>query len=163
MARPLKVLVLWRNYPNNVMEVLGMWVRGPVRESTKFCTPIVVSPVPYCPPLPWLAENYARFRRVERKRTDQGVESIHPRMLVGPGASTFTIEWFLYLQAIRATVRAIRKTFPFDLIHAQFAYPDGVVAAALGRRYDVPVVITEQNSWVPWIDQFPTVRRRSIE
>ena len=159
---PLRVLVLSRNYPNNVMQVLGLWVRNVLRESTRHCDVKVVSPVPYSPPLPGLPENYARFRRIERRRWDGAIESIHPRMLVGPGSTTFSYEWLLYLRAVSATVRALRREFPFDLIHAQFAYPDGVVAAALGRQYDVPVVITEQNSWLPWMNQFSGVRARSI-
>jgi glycosyltransferase involved in cell wall biosynthesis len=158
----LRVLVLSRNYPNNVMEVLGLWVRGPVRELAKYCEVKVVSPTPYCPPLPWLPANFARFRQVDRKRLDHGIESIHPRMIIGPGATTFTNEWRLYLAAVRRSVRRLRATFPFDLIHAQFTYPDGVVAACLGRQYDVPVVITEQNSWLPWMNDYASVRRRSI-
>src|SRR6266540_56094 len=158
----LRVLVLSRNYPNNVMDMLGLWVRAVVRESAKSCSVKVVSPVPYCPPLPGMPENYARFRRVERRRWDLGIESIHPRMIVGPGSTTFAIEWLLYLHSIRSTVRALRREFPFDLIHAQFTYPDGVVAACLAREYNVPFIITEQNSWIPWMNDHSTVRRRSI-
>jgi teichuronic acid biosynthesis glycosyltransferase TuaC len=158
----LRVLVLSRNYPNNVMDLLGVWVQGQVRETAKFCDVKVVSPTPYCPPLPYLPTNYARFRQVARKRWDHGIESIHPRMIVGPGSTTFTSEWWLYLASVRRSVRMLRKEFPFDLIHAQFTYPDGVVAAWLGRQYDVPVVITEHNSWVPWINDYASVRRRSV-
>ncbi len=159
---PLRVLVLSRNYPNNIMQVLGLWVRNVVRESAKFCELKVVSPVPYSPPLPGLAENYARFRRIERRRWDGRIESIYPRMLVGPGRTTFPYEWRLYLRAVGSTVRALRREFPFDVIHAHFTYPDGVAAASLGQRWGVPVVITEHNSWLPWMNEFPGVRVRSI-
>lgn len=35
-----------------------------------------------------------------------------------------------------------RKQIKFDLIHAHFAYPQGYVAAKLGQKFNVPVVIT---------------------
>jgi teichuronic acid biosynthesis glycosyltransferase TuaC len=161
-SRPLRVLVLSRNYPNNVMPTLGLWVRNVVRELTKFCEVRVVSPVPYCPPLPGLPDNYARFRRIERQTQDRGIRAIHPRMILGPGSTMFSLESWLYLQAIRRSVDALRREFPFDLIHAQFTYPDGIVATSLGRRYAVPVVITEHNSWLPWMNEYSAVRRRSI-
>src|SRR5262249_230342 len=91
-----------------------------------------------------------------------GVEVLHPRFLVGPGYSTHQIEWLLYDAAIRKSVAGMRANFPFDLIHAHFTYPNGVVAAPLGRRYGVPVVITDQNPWGAWMDQCPSVRRKAI-
>jgi len=160
--KQLRVLVLSRSYPNNVTELLGLWVQGLVRQSAQFCEVKVISPVPYCPPFPHIPENYSRFRRVVRRRWDDGVEVLHPRFLAGPGYSTHSIEWLLYDVAIRRSVTGMRRNFPFELVHAHFTYPDGVVAARLGRRYGVPVVITEQNPWRPWMDRYPSVRRRAI-
>lgn len=156
------MLVLSRNYPNNVMELLGLWVQGQVRESARFCDVKVISPVPYSPPIPGLPEEYARFRRVARRRREGDVEILHPRFLVGPGYSTHRIEWLLYYGAVRKAVARMRRDFPFDVIHAHFTYPDGVVAAHLGRHYGVPVVITEQNPWGPWLEKYPDVGRRAI-
>ncbi|HEV3330988.1 MAG TPA: glycosyltransferase [Bryobacteraceae bacterium] len=158
----LRVLVLSRSYPNNVMELLGLWVQGLVRESTRFSEVKVISPVPYCPPFPHIPENYSRLRRVARRRWDDGVEVFHPRFLVGPGNSTHQIESLLYRAAIRKSVARLWRDFQFDLIHAHFTYPDGVVATHLGRRYGVPVVITEQNPWGPWMDQYAGIRRRAV-
>jgi glycosyltransferase involved in cell wall biosynthesis len=144
------------------MELLGLWVQGLVRESARFCQVKVISPVPYCPPLPRMPENYSRFRRVARHRWDEGVEVFHPRFLVGPGNSTHRMEWCLYGAAIRKSVARLRRDFQFNLIHAHFTYPDGVVAAHLGRHYGVPVVITEQNPWGSWMDQHASVARRAV-
>jgi glycosyltransferase involved in cell wall biosynthesis len=158
----LKVLVLSPSYPNNVTELLGLWVQGQVRHSARFCAPKVVAPVPYCPPFPGLPENYSRFRRVARRRWNDGVEVLHPRFVVGPGSSLYSLEWRLYHAGIRKLVQELRRSFSFDLIHAHFTYPDGVVAVHLGRRYGVPVIITEQVPWGPWMmDNYPAVRRYS--
>jgi len=158
----LRVLVLSRAYPNNVTALQGLWVQRLVRQSARFCELKVVSPVAYCPPLPGIPENYSRFRRVVRRRWDGPVEVFHPRFVLGPGQTTYTMEWLLYYAGIRKTIRHLRRDFSFDLIHAHFTYPDGVVAAHLGRRYGVPVVITEHNLWGPWMNQWSGVRERAI-
>jgi len=46
-------------------------------------------------------------------------------------------------QAGRALDAFTRRFGPPDLIHARAIYPGGVAAVELGRRFDVPVVITE--------------------
>jgi teichuronic acid biosynthesis glycosyltransferase TuaC len=156
---PPKVLFLSRSYPNSATELLGLWVERLVRHSTRFCQPKVVSPVPYCPPFPGLPESYARFRQVERHVWNGGIEVFHPRLIVGPGYSLYNAEWMLYYAAIRKLVERLRRSFPFDLIHAHFTYPDGVVAVHLGRRYGVPVIITEHVPWHVWTDKYARVRR----
>jgi teichuronic acid biosynthesis glycosyltransferase TuaC len=158
--QPLKVLVLSRSYPNSVLELLGLWVEGPVRHSTKFCEPKVISPAPYCPPLPGLPESYSRFRQVEKRCFRNGIEVFYPRLFTGPGYTFYNVEWLLYELAVRKLAGRIRKAFPFDLIHAHFTYPDGVVAARLGRRFGVPVLITEHAPWEMWANR-PTVLRRA--
>ena len=141
---------------------MGLWVQGLVRQSARSCDMKVISPVAYCPPLPGMPENYARFRRVHRKRHDGAIEIRHPRFLLGPGYSTHRIESQLYYAGIRSTVAELWRSWRFDLIHAHFTYPDGVVAARLGQRYGVPVVITEQNPWGPWMNQYKGVCRKAI-
>ena len=158
---PLRVLVLSRNYPNNVMELLGIWVERLVRHSTMYCKPKVIAPVPYLPPFPWFGEYYTRFRCVEAHRMADGIEVFHPRFLVGPGYSLHNIESLTYYLGVRRLVNRLHQIFPFDLIHAHFTYPDGVVAAWLGRRYGVPVVITEQAPWWSWMEEYPFVRRQA--
>ncbi len=161
-AHPLKVLVLSRNYPNNVLELLGLWVERLVRHSTLYCAPKVVAPVPYCPPLAGVSSYYAQFRRILSRRWSDGIEVFHPRFLVGPGYWLHSFEWMTYYLAVRRLVDRLRREFPFQIIHAHFTYPDGVVAARLARRYGVPLVITEQVPWRPWMEDYPLVRRRAL-
>ncbi|MGH9685852.1 MAG: glycosyltransferase [Candidatus Acidiferrales bacterium] len=161
-ARRLKVLVLSKNYPNPVLEVMGLWAEAMVRSSQKFCEPKVISPVQYCPPVPGLPEYYTRLRTIPRKRWLNGIEVFHPRFITGPGYSLYSIESAAYYMAVRSLVQRLRQEFPFDLIHAHFTYPDGVVAVRLAKRFRVPVIITEQNPWGPWMDQNAIVRRQSV-
>ena len=158
---PYKVLVLSRNYPNDVTPILGLWVEGLVRHVSKICEIKVVAPTPYCPPLPGFT-GFTKFRSVERKQNVDGVEVLHPRFLTGPGYSTYNLESNLYFWSICRQVDRLREDFHFDVIHAYFGYPDGVVAAKLAARYKVPFIITEQASWIPWMDNYPRVRQQAV-
>ncbi len=158
---PPKVLLLSRNYPNRITPILGLWVEGLVRHVAQLCEIKVIAPTPYCPPLPGLKQ-FTKFRAVERRLEVNGVEVFHPRFLTGPGYSTYNLESSLYYSSIYRHVDRLRRNFRFDLIHAFFGYPDGVVAARLAARYNIPFIITEQASWIPWMDNYPSVQRRSV-
>jgi teichuronic acid biosynthesis glycosyltransferase TuaC len=159
--RPLKVLYLSRNYPNNVLPLLGLWVQGLVENCARLCECRVISPVPYCPPLPAICRDYTRFRTVVRQQHADGIEVFHPRFLVPPSHRFHGVESYTYYVAILKLVRQLHQRFPFELIHAHYTYPDGWVAARLGRALRLPVVITEQNPWKPWMDDYPAVRRQA--
>ncbi len=161
-GRRLKVLVLSRNYPNDVMPVMGLWVEGLVRYCAGLCDIRVVAPVPYCPPFPGLSESYTRFRRIPPRETRQGVDILHPRFLLPPGYAFHGLESIPYYWSAAGCIDRLRRDFDFDIIHAHFSFPDGCVAARLGRRYGVPVIITEQAPWRPWMDDYKLARRQAL-
>ncbi len=158
----LKILVLSRNFPNNIVDSLGLWVKRLVckvaeREDVK-----VISPTPYCPPIPRFYE-YTRFRRVVHHSQENGFEIFYPRFIVGFGRILYPTEAISYLIGIHKKVARIRRKFAFDLIHAHFIYPDGVVAAFLAQHYNVPLVITEHAPWSPnWIDKSILIRFQAL-
>jgi glycosyltransferase involved in cell wall biosynthesis len=164
-AASLKLLVLSRNYPNPVLPLLGLWVERPTAAVARLVDAEVVSPVPWFPPLPAFAapEALRRFRQVPRRHVRRGVEIHHPRFLVGPGYKLHAQEARSYYAGVHRTVRDLRRWFPFDLIHAHFGYPDGVVAERLGREHGVPVVVTEHAPWHPWMEHFASVRKQTIK
>jgi len=158
---PLKVLVLSRSYPNRVLPYSGLWVEGLVRHAAGLCEPRVIAPVPYCPPLPGFVP-YTRFRRIAPRERAKSIEVWHPRFLVGPGYSLHSFEASTYYWGVQHRVEDLHREFPFDLIHAHFSYPDGVVAARLARRYRVPALITEHAPWLPWMEDYPRVRHQAV-
>ena len=152
-----------RSYPNNVFETLGLWTERPARELVRFVDVQVISPVPYCPPLPRhgrLAQ-YARFRDVARYEDRGGIKVHRPRFLTGPGSSLQCVEHRSYSGAVARAAAAVRREFAFDLIHAHFVYPDAVAAWRLSRRYRVPFLITDQAPWHPWLER-PCVRKWAL-
>jgi glycosyltransferase involved in cell wall biosynthesis len=102
------------------------------------------------------------MRDVERQRRDGDVDVHHPRFLVGPGQTTYALEAAATYASIARRVSRLHRRKPFDLIHAHFSYPDGVVAVMLGRRLGIPVVVTEHVLWKPWMSSYPLVRRQAV-
>lgn len=160
-SRRRKVLVFSRNYPSDSMPLLGPWVEQWARATARHADVQVVAPVPYCPPVSsHLA--ISRFRRIPKKETINGIPVTRPRFISGPGYSLHSFESRLWNLSLTPELDRLREEFRFELIHAHFSYPDGAVAAALGRRYGVPVIITEHARWRPWMDHYPTVRRIAV-
>ncbi len=166
-TRPLRVLMLSRSYPSDVFPNSGLWVERPtvlLNERDGFEVR-VVSPQPYCPPLPGVGSlgHYARFRRIAGNEVRNGVEILRPRFASGPGSTTNAVESRAYEWGIRRILDRLRGRFPFDLIHAHFIYPEGASAHALSRRYDVPFVVSEHAPWSAERFARRSVRRTSID
>jgi len=162
--RRLRVLVLSRSYPSDLLPTLGLWVERPTRLLAERCDVQVVSPVPWCPPAPAVGplRQFVRFRSIPRRETRAGVQIERPRFLAGPGWSLHRFEARAQEHAIRREVDRLHRTNPFDLIHAHMIYPEGAVAHRLSRRYGVPFVVSEHAPWTEqWFASGP-VRRQAL-
>jgi len=158
IRRP-RVLVLSRNFPNPALPTLGIWTARLVQASRSAADPVVVAPVPWVPPgLP--RESFGRYRAVPASRTDDGVAVYHPRVPQSPGYALHALEAMAAYPFVRRITDILHGERPFDLIHAHFIYPDGVIAARLGARYGIPVMTTEHAPWLPWLADYPRVRRQ---
>jgi glycosyltransferase involved in cell wall biosynthesis len=158
MKKP-RVLVLARNYPNNAFQTLGLWTERLVVASAHVAIPTVVAPVPYAPPFVPIT-SVRRFRSVERTSERSGVAVYRPRILVGPGQLLHALDARLAYRSLRRAIVALHRATPFDVIHAHFIYPEGVVAARIGAELGIPVVSSEHAMWRPWLDRHPSVRRQ---
>jgi len=157
----INVLVLSRNYPNNVLPYLGPWVQQWAKFTQGPCKVCVVAPIPYYPPLPGPSD-FRRFRQVPAQQRYDDIRVFHPRFLTGPGYTTYDLDAQAYYWGVSKTIDRLWQKTPFNLIHAHFVYPDGVVGARLAQRYDVPLVITEHAFWQPWLDDYPRVRKLAL-
>ena len=84
----------------------------------------------------------------------------HPRVLAGPGQLLHAFDARLAYPSIRKSVIDLHRVTPFDVIHAPFIYPEGVIASRLGAELGVPVVSSEHAMWRPWLDRHASVRRQ---
>jgi teichuronic acid biosynthesis glycosyltransferase TuaC len=156
-----RVLVLSFNYPSTGFPIRGVWVERLTRLAASFARPVVVSPVPWAV-LVALSMQWGRLARVPRNRRDGQVEIHHPRIVLLPARALHAAEARLGYPAIRRYVDRLQRDEPFDLIHAHFIYPEGVIASRLGLRYGIPVVTTEHANWLPWLDDHRRVRRQVL-
>lgn len=156
-----KVLVLSGEYADDAGDFPGLWVKRLVDHSTRFCEPKVVAPIPCRLPFGGLRRGQRRDGGISDSR-GAGVEVFHPRFVLGPGGLRHAVEWATYSMAVGRTVARLRRVFPFELIHAYSTYPDGCVAVRLGRRYHVPVIISDRTRWGRWMDDSPMVCRQSV-
>ena len=66
-------------------------------------------------------------------------------------------------EALLPLLGEIRARFPFDVIDAEFFWPDGVAAVALGRALGIPVSIKARGSDIDLWSGRETIRRQMIE
>ncbi len=116
----------------------------------------VVAPVPFFPPLR-VNPRWYRFSQIKRFEVLDGIEIYHPRYLVTPkiGMSLYGLNMFL---GSLQTVKAIQRTFPFDLIDAHYIYPDGFAAILLGKYFHKPVVLSARGTDINVYPKFKMVR-----
>lgn len=158
-----RVLVLSRSFPNPVIPALGIWVARLVDTARSLADQTVVAPVPWVPPFVPLPEGYARFRGLpESDRGPGGVPVLFPRVPTPPGHRLQLLEPLLFLPALAGLVRRLHRERPIDLIHAHFIFPEGVIAARIGRSLGIPVITTEHAHWLPWLQQRAMVRRQVL-
>jgi len=124
-----RVLTFTSLFPNAGQPMHGLFVRERIRALAKVCRLEVVAPVPW-------------YRRVADVDRDEGGFAIHhPRFFTVPKILKRLDGLFMGMSCLPRVAR-IRKTFPFDLIDAHWAYPDGVAAALIAARLGVPFAVT---------------------
>lgn len=100
----------------------------------------VVAPVGL-PPGP--LDRFAHYRplgRLPQREQWKGLEVFRPRFATIPGTGgRFHVP--ALVRALAPLLDSLRESFAFDVIDAEFFFPDGPAAVALGRRYGVPVSI----------------------
>jgi teichuronic acid biosynthesis glycosyltransferase TuaC len=140
----MRVLVLSSTFPNAHQPVRGVFVRHRVRRLARRCDLLVVAPIPWFPMNRWLR---AERDRVARLEDQEGLRVYHPRFLSLPRYGK-SLDGVLYFLSLLPFIARLRRTFPFEVIDAHFAFPDGLAATLLGRFFGCPVVVTLRGSIV---------------
>lgn len=88
---------------------------------------------------------YAALARQPLQETWRGLTVHRPRFLNLPGTGGRFHAGAL-ARALRPMLTELRRSFPFDVISAEFFFPDGPAAIALGKALGVPVSIKARGS-----------------
>jgi glycosyltransferase involved in cell wall biosynthesis len=140
---PLRVVTLSTLFPHAVQPNFGVFVGAQARAlaARPGVEVRVVSPLPL-PPAPLDRHpRYARLRDLPLEEEWQGLRVARPRLRLLPGLSAPLNPWLL-ARAVRPVLAAWRaEGFAFDVLDAEFFFPDGPAAVALGREFGVPCSI----------------------
>jgi glycosyltransferase involved in cell wall biosynthesis len=153
----MRVLVLSSVFPNPKQPTLGVFVKERVRRIARHCELRVVAAVSWFP-LNRLIRG-PRCTGIPFREEQEGLCVYHPPFLCMPRYFKWS-DGVLYACSLVPFLVRLRKDFPFELIDAHFAYPDGMAGVLLARLFDCPVTVTLRGTIVP-LSSFP-VRRREI-
>ena len=135
----LQVLLFSTVFPNAAQPHHGVFVRERMRGLPADVEVRVVAPTPW---FPFVAGLRPGFRpEVARTESQDGVQVLHPRFLSFPGFLKCLDGLLMFLSTLPTLIR-LRRAFPFRVIDAHFAYPEGLAAALAGLVLRVPVTIT---------------------
>ena len=140
----MKVLVLSHMYPSTFNEVAGIFVHEQVKALVRKGVKVqVVSPVPWAPfPINRMRRKWKAYSEIPAQSVWDGIKVWYPRYLTFPKGWFFASSGRRMHHGIKDVVAKIYQEFPFDLIHAHVALPDGYAGALLAREYKKPLVIT---------------------
>jgi glycosyltransferase involved in cell wall biosynthesis len=157
----VRILTFGTLYPDATRPQHGIFVEHRLRHLLALggTDARVVAPVPWFPSAHPAFGAWGGFARVAPMELRGGVEVRHPRFPVIPKAGMTLAPALLALGA-RATLARLRaEGFDFDVIDAQYFYPDGVAAVLLGRHFGRPVTITARGSDLNVVARYRLPRR----
>lgn len=159
MADRLKVLVLSDLFPTPTRPADGIFVERQAYHLRSYCDQAVVVPVRVFPPAHVLkrllhpgqfATEWTTWRGdIRNTPTTSVVNSLPTRYVryTSPPRRPFQSSWgFFAYPCLNSTLRELHAERKFDLIHAHWAVPSGVVATLAQRWMRVPIVLSVHGS-----------------
>lgn len=104
---------------------------------------------------------YAALARQPRRETWKGLDVRRPRFVTLPGTGG-RFHARALIAALTPLLADLRKSFPFDVIDAEFFFPDGPAAVALGKRFGVPVSIKARGADIHHWGRAPGTARQVL-
>ena len=142
----LRVLTLSTLFPSAAKPTLGGFVErqtlglaGHARAEVRVVAPVGLPPWPLS-----LHPHYRPLSGLPRREEWKGLIVHRPRFPVFPGAARWAAR--AMARAVEPTLREIHRSFPFDIINAEFFWPDGPAAMRLSRTFGVPFSVTARGA-----------------
>ncbi len=142
----LRVLSLSTLFPNPARPAFGRFVANQMAAlaSRDDIDLTMIAPTGIAPWPLSMREPYASLRTVPALSNWQGITVHHPRFRVVPGLADSNPERLA--KAILPLVRRLHAAQAFELIDAQFFFPDGPAAAIVARELGLPLSIKARGS-----------------
>ncbi len=151
----LNVLVLSEAFPNPTALTSGIFVQHQVSQIEAYCDQVVVSPIRVFPHLRLWKEIYrpkrlvaswqdwwTGLKRIPSQGEISGIPVFYPRY-TSPPKQFFHGLWgffaYPFLRQLLYELQSIRK---FDLIHAHYASPCGLIALLAQRWMKIPIILS---------------------
>ena len=152
-------------YPNAVNPVHGIFVERRLLELTRATdvTARVVAPVPWFPSRSRFFGKYADFAAIPRADHRNGVEVTYPRFALIPKVGMSLAPRMMAAGSAGTISQLIVDQGSVDLIDAHYFYPDGVAAAYLSQKFDIPFIVTARGSDINRIAKLKTPRKMILE
>jgi glycosyltransferase involved in cell wall biosynthesis len=111
---------------------------------------------------PFAGGRYAALAQAATDAVERGVADKRPRFPLLPALSA---RWnpSSIARAVLPVARALHAEAPFDLVDAQFFYPDGPAAAKVGRALGLPLSIKARGSDIHFWGGRGFARRRMLD
>ncbi|MBI0535532.1 glycosyltransferase family 4 protein [Roseomonas sp. KE2513] len=157
----LRVLTISTLFPNAARPTFGVFVEQQTRAlaARQGVEVRVVNPIGR-PPFPLdLHPHYRPLRNLPAEESWKGVRVARPRMLTIPGLSG-RFNPALLARAARPVIARWRdEGFAFDVIDAQFFYPDGPAAERLAAEFGVPLLVKARGADIHYWGARPGCRK----
>lgn len=160
----MRILTLATLFPNAARPNFGIFVERQTatlaaRDDVEIT---VISPqtVP-----PWPLSRHANYRAIAQLPLHEewrGLDVHRPPFLHLPGPGSH-LQPQLMVRAIWPLVERLHRARPFDLIDAEFFYPDGPAARELARRLGIPYSVKARGADIHHWGQHPRARAQVLQ
>jgi len=142
----MRVLHITHLYPRPYDSLLGIAMNKQIKAlKAQGCIQKVISPTAWAPfPIKHWSQKWKSYSQVPIHDVVEGVEVFYSRYLVFPKAFLLASSGVRMYLGFRKLIREIEREFPFDIIHAHMALPDGYAGMLLSMRHRKPLVVTFQ-------------------
>lgn len=143
MAKRLNVLLITNLFPTPVDSYRGIFTYQLVKRLKETCDVTVICPLPWFPAIRALKflDKWYPFSQVPSQYEVGGIAVASPKYVMIPKVSEALHSFFVFLGTFLTAARLHRER-RFDVINAQWLYPDGVAASWIARILRLPTVLT---------------------
>lgn len=163
----MNILVFTSLWPSREQPAHGIFVRHRIAALSRRpeVRIRVVSPVPWFPS-GWeskiLPGHWRRAARLPVREEIEGMMTCRPRYFMLPKVG-MRFQAAGMAHGAFDLARRLHEEDPIDFIDAHYAYPDGVAAARIGDRLNIPVFITVRGTDLNLFPRWRSIRRRLRE